>query len=49
MKGLINFVIVLPFFAITSCAQLNRFNYGDNKQAGHYAAVNGINLYYETY
>lgn len=49
MKSLINFVIVLFSFAISSCAQLNTLNYGDNKQAGHYASVNGINLYYETY
>ena len=49
MKSLINFIIVLLSFAISSCAQLNTLNYGDNKQAGHYASVNGIKLYYETY
>src|ERR1035437_6483049 len=49
MKSLINLFIVLFSFAISSCAQLNMHNYGDNKQAGHYTSVNGINLYYETY
>lgn len=49
MKSSINLFIVLFTFAISSCAQLNTLNYGDNKQAGHYASVNGINLYYETY
>ena len=49
MKSLINLFIVLFSFAISSCAQLNTHNYGDNKQAGHYASVNGIKLYYETY
>jgi pimeloyl-ACP methyl ester carboxylesterase len=49
MKSLINLFIVLFSFAISSCAQLNTHIYGDDKQAGHYASVNGIKLYYETY
>jgi len=35
---------------ITSvCGQFNVMTYGSNPQAGHYAPVNGINIYYETY
>lgn len=29
--------------------QPEKINYGDNPKAGHYANVNGIKLYYETY
>lgn len=48
--------LVLPFLLlIMSIPVLAADNntveipYGDNSQAGHYANVNGINLYYETY
>ena len=30
-------------------AQTKSVEYGNNPKAGHYAAINGINLYYETY
>jgi len=49
MKKIITLLLLLasginPFFA-----QKNTIPYGNNPQAGHYAPVNGINLYYETY
>lgn len=40
--GLILLIISLPGFAQPT-------NYGNNPAAGHYASVNGISLYYETY
>jgi len=40
---------VLFFFATTAIAQTNEIVYGSNPQAGHYATINGIQLYYETY
>ena len=33
----------------TVCGQINDIAYGNNPQAGHYAPVHGINIYYETY
>jgi len=40
---------VLVFFATTALAQTNTIVYGSNPEAGHYAAVNGIKIYYEIY
>ena len=40
---------VLVFFATTTLAQTNTIVYGSNPEAGHYAAVNGIKIYYEIY
>jgi len=41
-------LILIPCLA--SCmAQSNGIEYGNNLQAGHYANVNGIKLYYESY
>ena len=42
-------LFILVLFAISSFAQKNAIVYGSNEKAGHYAAINGINLYYETY
>ncbi len=40
-------LILIP--CLTSCmAQSNGIDYGSNLQAGQYANVNGIKLYYET-
>lgn len=44
--------VILLAFIIFSCknqVQPEKINYGDNPKAGHYANVNGIKLYYETY
>ena len=46
--------ITLAFFAFTILsvcifAQKGKIIYGDNPLAGHYALVNGIKLYYESY
>ncbi|MCX6239732.1 MAG: alpha/beta hydrolase [Bacteroidia bacterium] len=49
MKSIINLFFVLFFFAISALAQTNTIVYGSNPQAGHYASINGIKLYYETY
>jgi len=49
MKKLFSFLIgLLPCFLI-GCAQTTSIPYGNNRQAGHYAMVNDIQLYYETY
>lgn len=49
MKSIFNLLFILSFFAVNSFAQTNNIVYGSNPQAGHYAMINGINLYYETY
>lgn len=49
MKNILSLLILLIFVATTALAQTTAIVYGSNPQAGHYAAVNGINLYYETY
>ncbi len=43
-------LILIFFFGIVNClAQTDTVDYGNNLQAGHYATINGIKLYYETY
>ena len=44
-------ILILLFILIASniFAQTNKAEYGNNTKAGHYALVNGIKLYYETY
>ncbi len=49
MKKKLYFLIVLFLIATAINAQTETVNYGSNPQAGHYAQVNGIQLYYETY
>ncbi|MDD5185834.1 MAG: alpha/beta hydrolase [Paludibacter sp.] len=44
---LISYLLLIAY--VTIIAQKNSINYGDNLQAGHYAPVNGIKLYYESY
>jgi len=41
-------IFLLPGF-ISAFAQSDSIPYGNNPQSGHYALVNGIQLYYETY
>ena len=54
-KILAFFVLALVIFACKNQSQRaqstnkDKISYGDNPQAGHYADVNGIKLYYETY
>jgi len=50
MKEIQN-LILLGVFGITlsACATNPEINYGNNSSAGHFADVNGIKLYYETY
>ncbi len=45
------FHLLLALFLLTSgvFCQTNPIKYGSNPQASHYASVNGIKLYYETY
>jgi pimeloyl-ACP methyl ester carboxylesterase len=44
------FVLALAFLlCLKTYPQENRIDYGNNPSAGHYANVNGISLYYETY
>jgi pimeloyl-ACP methyl ester carboxylesterase len=45
MSAVLLFALLLPNIV----AQSNAIEYGSNPQAGHYALVNGIKLYYETY
>jgi pimeloyl-ACP methyl ester carboxylesterase len=50
MKKMTGFLLLLLAFCLSSVyGQPNAVVYGNNPQAGHYALVNGINLYYETY
>lgn len=41
-------LILFPFFGMSS-AKTKPVVYGNNPKAGHYALINGINLYYEIY
>jgi pimeloyl-ACP methyl ester carboxylesterase len=49
MKKIICLFLILTSNFILVSSQKNDVIYGDNPQAGHYAPVNGINLYYEIY
>jgi pimeloyl-ACP methyl ester carboxylesterase len=49
MKKNICFLFVSIFFVINTFAQQTSVDYGNNPKAGHYATINGIKLYYETY
>ena len=49
MKSITNLFFILIFSAINALSQTNTVVYGSNAQAGHFATVNGIKLYYETY
>jgi pimeloyl-ACP methyl ester carboxylesterase len=45
------FISIFVFFILTafSLAQKSKIEYGNNSEAGNYALVNGIKLYYESY
>jgi pimeloyl-ACP methyl ester carboxylesterase len=49
MKKIIAFLLFFFPCVISGFAQSSGVVYGSNSQAGHYASVNGIKLYYETY
>ncbi|HLN73537.1 MAG TPA: alpha/beta hydrolase [Prolixibacteraceae bacterium] len=49
MKRIICILIVCIIFITLIFSQPPAVDYGNNPQAGHYALVNGIQLYYETY
>lgn len=49
MKRFIYTFIVFIIFITPVLSQQKTVDYGNNPQAGHYASVNGIRLYYETY
>ncbi len=42
-------LLILSACITLSCSKINTEVYGNNPKAGHYARINGINLYYETY
>jgi len=49
IKKNILLLIFASFIICTVSAQTNTVNYGNNRQTGHYAKINGIKLYYEIY
>jgi len=49
MKRSLLIVVILIVFGTGLFAQSVSVEYGNNPQAGHYALVNGIQLYYESY
>lgn len=49
MKKIFNLLIVLLLCITGSFAQSDPAIYGNNKMAGHFATINGIQLYYEIY
>ena len=49
MKKTTCLLLFLTLLLSSAFAQSNAIVYGSNPKAGHYAPVNGINLYYETY
>jgi pimeloyl-ACP methyl ester carboxylesterase len=49
MKKYVFLVLLFSLNQVNAYAQIDPVTYGSNTQAGHYAQVNGINLYYETY
>jgi len=49
MKYLLHVVIIALMGTTNIFSQTPNFEYGDNVNAGHYATVNGIKMYYEIY
>ena len=49
MKKILCFLIGLLACMLNVSAQTDTISYGKNTSAGHYAQINGIQLYYETY
>ncbi len=48
-KRLVAFVICISVIHLLQGQNQYSINYGDNKEAGNYKKVNGINMYYEMY
>lgn len=44
-------IVGIVFLSVMYCSsgQAQNIPYGDNKEAGNYKSINGVNLYYETY
>jgi len=49
MRKTIGLLLILATCLIPVMAQNQTITYGNNSKAGHYAPINGINLYYEIY
>jgi hypothetical protein len=49
MKWIFCLLISLIFSSASIYSQAKTIKFGSNLQAGHFAKVNGIQLYYETY
>ena len=49
MRKTIGLLLILATCLTPGMAQNQTINYGNNSKAGHYAPINGINLYYEVY
>lgn len=49
MKNILSIIFVFIFSIKVTFPQTNSIVFGNNPSAGHYAFVNKINLYYETY
>ena len=49
IKNLLAFLIFTSTINILHGQTQSSINYGDNKEAGNYKKINGINLYYEIY
>jgi pimeloyl-ACP methyl ester carboxylesterase len=49
MKRIFLLFVVQLIFLLNACAQTEDHSYGNNSKAGHYAIINGIQLYYEIY
>jgi pimeloyl-ACP methyl ester carboxylesterase len=48
MKKLL-LILLSAYFFIPAHSQVNTIDYGNNPKAGHFAHINGIELYYEVY
>lgn len=49
MKKTLLFLLIIFSGNFIVCGQSPRIDYGNNPDAGHYATVNGIKMYYEVY
>lgn len=49
MKTISFLILILSACIMLTCRKAGTEDYGNNPKAGHYARINGINLYYETY
>lgn len=49
MQRVLVFILICFLIFTKTYSQTNKIDYGNNPQAGHYASINGISLYYEIY